>query len=447
MTTPHLKKSIGRSPSRLALLLIALVFACLGLRQNAQAGYTVTLQEVGPDVIATGSGAIDLTGLTPDHLGFFVPTTLGSRISSHALISVVTGPTSGPVDVYLNPVSQVVLGIVGGVTTFANSGSGDLVGVFVVTDDVVFHRRALAVPRGYVSGAFLSDSATYRGETLATLGVTPGTSVWTWGTGANQNFTLQIPAPVAPPPPATDFNNDGKADFVLYNASTRQTAVWYMNNRGHVGGSAGPILPSDWSLVSVADFNRDGNPDYLLYNATTRQTVIWYLSGATHFAANHGPTLPSSWELVATADFNGDGYPDLVLYNPSSHQTVVWYMRNNVHFTGNHGPTLPPGWSLAAIADFNRDGDLDYLLLNPSTGQTVIWYMNGTTYISGRHGPTIMAGYDLVGAADLDRNGRADYVLYNSSTQQTAFWYMNDNVRIATANGPTLPDGWSLIAP
>src|SRR5205814_4697154 len=28
------------------------------------------------------------------------------------------------------------------------------------------------------------------------LGVTPGTYVWRWGTGANQNFTLQIEAPV-----------------------------------------------------------------------------------------------------------------------------------------------------------------------------------------------------------------------------------------------------------
>ena len=29
----------------------------------AEAGYTVTLQQVGPDVVATGSGVLDLTGL------------------------------------------------------------------------------------------------------------------------------------------------------------------------------------------------------------------------------------------------------------------------------------------------------------------------------------------------------------------------------------------------
>ena len=69
MTTPHLKKSIGRSSSRLALLLIALVFACLGIRQSAQAGYIVTLQQVGPNVVATGSGAINLHGLTFSHSG------------------------------------------------------------------------------------------------------------------------------------------------------------------------------------------------------------------------------------------------------------------------------------------------------------------------------------------------------------------------------------------
>ncbi len=37
MTTLHLKKSIGGSPSRLALLLIPLVFACFGLSPTARA--------------------------------------------------------------------------------------------------------------------------------------------------------------------------------------------------------------------------------------------------------------------------------------------------------------------------------------------------------------------------------------------------------------------------
>jgi hypothetical protein len=45
---------------------------------------------------------------------------------------------------------------------------------------------------GYVSGTALSDSATYNNLTLGTPFVTPGTYVWTWGDGADQNFTLQI---------------------------------------------------------------------------------------------------------------------------------------------------------------------------------------------------------------------------------------------------------------
>jgi VPDSG-CTERM motif len=47
-------------------------------------------------------------------------------------------------------------------------------------------------------GSALSDSATYDSATFASLGVTPGTYVWSWGTGANQNFTLVIPAAGVP---------------------------------------------------------------------------------------------------------------------------------------------------------------------------------------------------------------------------------------------------------
>ena len=35
---------------------------------------------------------------------------------------------------------------------------------------------------------------TFDNQTFASLGVTPGTYEWTWGTGPNQNFTVNIVA-------------------------------------------------------------------------------------------------------------------------------------------------------------------------------------------------------------------------------------------------------------
>ena len=55
------------------------------------------------------------------------------------------------------------------------------------------------MPVGYVSGSALSDTSTYDNETLSTLGVTPGTYEWAWGTGPDQNFTLVLGAPVPEP--------------------------------------------------------------------------------------------------------------------------------------------------------------------------------------------------------------------------------------------------------
>ena len=98
----------------------------------------------------------------------------------------------------------------------------------------------------------------------------------------------------------------------------------------------------------MADFNGDGERDYLLFNASTRQSAIWYLSGVTFLGSAYGPTSPAGWSLIGTADFNGDGKPDYLFFSPSTGWTAIWYMNNNV-FTGSaYGPTLPTGWSLVA---------------------------------------------------------------------------------------------------
>ena len=159
----------------LPLTLFGIAVTSLFCVQPAQAGYIVTLQQVGPNVVATGTGAINLTGLS-----FFNPGSVGT-----ASVWPVTGRismSSGNADTYIGFTGPSSFG--GGDVALANFFSGD---VFAFDLDTMF------LPSGYVSGNPLSDMAIYFTATFASLGLTPGTYVWTWGTGLeNQNVTLQI---------------------------------------------------------------------------------------------------------------------------------------------------------------------------------------------------------------------------------------------------------------
>ena len=252
---------------------------------------------------------------------------------------------------------------------------------------------------------------------------------------------------ISPSVPLTDFNSDARPDFLLSNATTRQTALWYMDNNVRIGSASGPTPPAGWTVAGVADFNRDAQPDYLLFNSVSHATVIWYMNNNVHVGAASGPTLPAGWSVAALADFNLDGYPDYLLSNSNTGGTVVWYMRNSVHIGSASGPAVPAGWSVAGVADFNGDNHPDYLLFNAGTHGTVIWYMSGVTRVGSHVGPTVTQGYNVVGLADFDGNGRPDYLLFNSSTRQTAIWYLNNYQFIGSASGPTLPVGWNLAAP
>src|SRR5205085_1739397 len=111
---------------------------------------------------------------------------------------IYTGPTSSSVDFYSGAINgPTSFGSGGG--GYASSGSGDMVGMHAG-----LFGTTLIVPKGYVSGNPLSDRATYRATTLANLHVTPGTYVWKWGPGANQNFTLKTLPAI---PPASNIAN------------------------------------------------------------------------------------------------------------------------------------------------------------------------------------------------------------------------------------------------
>jgi len=79
-----------------------------------------------------------------------------------------------------------------------NTGRGDLTGI---TNEA----HVIWVPTGYNSNSPpLSGGFTYDNQSFSSLGITPGTYEWTWGTGTHaDSFTLDIIAPAAVPEPAS----------------------------------------------------------------------------------------------------------------------------------------------------------------------------------------------------------------------------------------------------
>jgi hypothetical protein len=162
----------------LPLTVLTIVVTSLFCVRPAQA-YTVRLNEVGANVVANGSGAINLTGL-----GFFQSGPLNSLLN--ATFGVIrTGTDGSSADWYTGATGPSTFG--SGGQFFPSIGSGDFVGI----DGGI---GIIFVPLGYVSGGALSSRSTFNNQTFATLGVTPGTYVWSWGQGANQRFTLIIGA-------------------------------------------------------------------------------------------------------------------------------------------------------------------------------------------------------------------------------------------------------------
>ena len=85
-----------------------------------------------------------------------------------------------------------------------------------------------------------------------------------------------------------------------------------MNNNVLETAAYSQTLPAGWRFIDIADFNQDGKPDYLLFNPTSLQSAIWYMNNNVLVSGAYGPTLlTAGWTLIGAADFDGDGKPDL----------------------------------------------------------------------------------------------------------------------------------------
>jgi hypothetical protein len=152
--------------------------------QGSPSVFTAVITEVGSNVAMSGTGSFNLGDLSLAYtyagtgavvypsIGQLTIGTIGSTILQYSG-ATLTGPNS----------------FGGGGGGSANSGTGSMFGV----GPVGFGDRTILVPNGYVSGNIITGTATYLNKTLSSLGLTPGTYTWSWGTGSNSgSFVLQI---------------------------------------------------------------------------------------------------------------------------------------------------------------------------------------------------------------------------------------------------------------
>lgn len=150
----------------------------LAATSGVQAAVTIIISESGSNVVATGSGSINLAALSSSSTPFGGP---GLRGNS-SLLRI--GPSSSSFfRIYGG--ANFVSSLGSGTTVFnPNSGSGNVIGA---SGALIF------VPDGYFSGSPLSATSTWNSATISSLGLTPGTYTWSWGSGGTaDSLTVQI---------------------------------------------------------------------------------------------------------------------------------------------------------------------------------------------------------------------------------------------------------------
>lgn len=171
---------------RVLMLLLFAALACSG----AQGAVTIVVNEVGNDVVATATGTINTAGFDAQSgsspsggfvagSGFVSAWTCGIGVGSELSVDAYTSQGLGNTDVCST-----------GTRVSADSDSGTYAGLIADTGD---DRFTIYVSPGYVSGDPIDGASTWTGESFSSLGLVPGTYVYSWGSGADaDSLTVAI---------------------------------------------------------------------------------------------------------------------------------------------------------------------------------------------------------------------------------------------------------------
>lgn len=184
-----------KKPSVFFFLLIAAVCSASPLR----AGIVINMVESGPDVVATLSGSINtLTGATPYTTNNPTGMLSGFRASGPVMLFAFATQSGFPL------INMNYYAFTNIPTNFGTSSDLKLASSSTASANMLFRNmasEALYIDPNYVLGTPVTGALTWNNQSFASLGVTQGSYLWSWG---GDSMTLNIgAAPAAVPEPGT----------------------------------------------------------------------------------------------------------------------------------------------------------------------------------------------------------------------------------------------------
>ncbi|HXE62358.1 MAG TPA: FG-GAP-like repeat-containing protein, partial [Bryobacteraceae bacterium] len=254
------------------------------------------------------------------------------------------------------------------VTVMLNSG-----GAFPETQGPV---SLAAAPGGIALGDFNGDGITDLIVTEPSLGkivIFAGDGHGSFAAYGNPVSAGVSPAAIA----VADFDGDGKQDVVFIDTTLSQAIVL----RGDGSGGFTPVtvgapfaMSSSLFGIGVADFNNDGRPDFAISNASGLSVGVWLWNGVDGFnpVPNNPIATPAFAGPLALADFDGDQHIDIAVADPAGPVRLL-LGDGSGHFT----PALNTfaggsGINFLVAGDIDGDGTIGLAAIDISTNKVTL---------------------------------------------------------------------------
>lgn len=211
-----------------------------------------------------------------------------------------------------------------------------------------------------------------------------------------------------------DLNADGREDFVYTEAQTTGGfAVVLSTDDGIYRAPVSYTLPYSESAfgVGIGDFNGDGKADLLVFGASSNSQYDLFLylnDGSGRFIQKASFPVNAVVTSVAVADFNHDGIMDIAFIEPS--ELNVWLGNGNSGFKMTPAIHVNNEGNLM-LGDFDGDGRADLAIGDITNYDTVqVLYGDGNGNFPSQTAIQVAGGHSVFAATDVNGDGTMDIV-------------------------------------